>query len=218
MRRRWRYVLASVMMALGLSICLGYFLVQKNSAEKAEARIHVYRERMETMPEQQVCELGSLLKHVDDGGDAQEKLSELLPDGVAGILEIPSLDLSLPIYPDTEQKSLKKGCGHLKQSDYPGSGREENCVLLGHSGLSYMRIFDSLGQLQMGAGISLTILSETYFYQVVDIVVCDPEELCLYVGRSSDQKLLTLITCTPVGINSHRLIVRAERLEGEKQQ
>lgn len=147
----------------------------------------------------------------EDNLDYQEYEKHL--EGVSAMsqLAIPSIDLRLPVYHGTRDETLQKGLGHLYGSALPTGGEGFHSVITGHTGLTNATLFDDLVDVEVGDAIYLSTFGERMKYQVYDIEVVLPEEtesLRAQEGRD----LLTLITCTPYGINTHRLLVHAERV------
>lgn len=133
-------------------------------------------------------------------------------DGVMGTINIPKIHLELPIYHGTEESTLEHGVGHLQGTSLPIGGESSHCVLSGHTGLPTMKIFDNLDQLEVGDYFIISVLGEDHAYEVTSVEVVLPEETdSLVIERGRD--LCTLVTCTPYGINSHRLLVHAERCD-----
>ena len=121
-------------------------------------------------------------------------------------------DPNLPIYHGTEEGTLSAGIGHLEWSSLPVGGVGSHCVLSGHSGLPSAKLFSDLRFMSMGDQFSLCVLNETLTYEVDQILVVEPEDvkdLLLVPGED----YCTLVTCTPYGVNSHRLLVRGKRIE-----
>lgn len=140
-----------------------------------------------------------------------EELLNPLGDGQMGILEIPKLELSLPIFHGTDERVLQEGVGHLKASSLPTGGENTHSVLSAHAGLPGKRLFSDLEQMEIGDVFYLHILDRTLCYEVDQILVVEPQEMEeLYIRDGED--LVTLMTCTPYGINSHRLLVRGHRV------
>lgn len=143
--------------------------------------------------------------------DYNESLN-LSGDGVMGTISIPKIQLELPIYHTTDDSVLSHGVGHLQGTSLPIGGDSSHCVLSGHTGLPTMKIFDNLDQLEVGDYFVISVLGEDHAYEVTSIEVVLPDETdSLVIERGRD--LCTLVTCTPYGINSHRLLVHAERCE-----
>lgn len=141
-----------------------------------------------------------------------ESLLNVAGTGMMGYIEIPSIDCSLPIYHGTDEAVLQVAAGHLDWSSLPAGGESTHCVLSGHRGLPSARLFTDLDKLQEGDVFLLRILNEVLTYQVDQIRIVEPqqtEDLQIVEG----QDYCTLVTCTPYGINSHRLLVRGHRVE-----
>lgn len=133
-------------------------------------------------------------------------------DGIMGILEIPKIGLSLPIYHTTEAYGLERGVGHMEGTALPVGGEGTHCGLAGHRALPSARLFTDLDRLGTGDLIYLNVLNDLLVYQVDQISVVLPHELD-YMAVEEGKDLLTLVTCTPYGVNSHRLLVRGRRVE-----
>ena len=143
------------------------------------------------------------------------ELLDLTGSGLMGYVEIPKLDLFLPIYHGTEEEVLQKGIGHLIGSSLPIGGAGSHSVLTGHSGVAGMRLFSDLDQLAPGDIFFLRVLEETLAYQVVEINTVLPYETDLLLAVPGED-LCTLVTCTPFGVNTHRLLVKGTRIPYEK--
>lgn len=132
-------------------------------------------------------------------------------NGKIGYLEIPKIGISLSIYHGTSEDVLKKGVGHLENTAFPIGGQSNHTVLTGHTGLSSAKIFTDLDKLEVEDVFYITVLDEKLAYQVDQILVVAPhktEELRPVKGED----YVTLVTCTPYAINSHRLLVRGTRI------
>lgn len=144
--------------------------------------------------------------------EAQLNVNE---DGIMGYIEIPMIDVNLPIYHGTGNDSLERGVGHLLGSSLPVGGESTHTILTGHSGMASQKMFTDIIQLQIGDVFYLHILNDTLAYQVCEINTVLPHDTSL-LGVVSGKDLCTLVTCTPIGINTHRLLVRAERIPYEE--
>ena len=132
--------------------------------------------------------------------------------GIMGYLTIPKLDVELPIYHGTEEAVLQKAVGHLEGTSLPIGGIGNHSVLSAHRGLPRAKLFTDLDKMEMGDCFTITVLDRQLTYQVDQILVVEPREVdALYPVAGMDY--CTLITCTPYGINSHRLLVRGIRVE-----
>jgi sortase A len=137
--------------------------------------------------------------------------------GIMGYIEIPKLGLRLPIYHGTSEAVLLKGIGHLEGTTLPIGGLSRHSVLTGHTGLSSAKLFTDLVELQVGDQFYLHVLGETLAYAVDKVEVVEPSQV-LKLGRVEGKDYVTLLTCTPYGINSHRLLVRGERVDYDPNQ
>ena len=141
-----------------------------------------------------------------------ESLLDVSGPGIMGYIEIPKIDCSLPIYHGTDEGALQIAIGHLEGSSLPVGGKSTHCVLSGHRGLPSARLFTDLDQMEEGDIFILNILGRKLAYEVDQIRVVLPEEMSdLEIEEGKD--LCTLVTCTPYGINTHRLLVRGHRTE-----
>ena len=144
-------------------------------------------------------------------GEYQELLN-VGGTGIMGYIEIASLGVSLPIYHGTSDAVLQIAVGHLDWTSLPVGGEGTHCVLSGHRGLPSAKLFTNLDKLVVGDTFILRILDEILTYEVDQILIVEPhvtENLHIEAGKD----LCTLVTCTPYGINSHRLLVRGHRVE-----
>lgn len=136
--------------------------------------------------------------------------------GIMGYIEIPSIQCSLPIYHGVEDTVLQIAVGHIEGTSLPVGGESTHAVLSGHRGLPSARLFTDLDKLTEGDTFLLHVLDETLTYQVDQIRIVEPDnvdDLAIEEGKD----LCTLVTCTPYGINSHRLLVRGHRIETEEE-
>ena len=141
-----------------------------------------------------------------------ESLLDISGTGIMGYIEVPKIDCSLPIYHGTDEGALQIAIGHLEGSSLPVGGKSTHCVLSGHRGLPSARLFTDLDQMEEGDIFILNILGRKLAYEVDQIRVVLPEEMSdLEIEEGKD--LCTLVTCTPYGINTHRLLVRGHRTE-----
>lgn len=133
-------------------------------------------------------------------------------NGIMGYIEIPSISCSLPVYHSVDEAILQVAIGHIEWSSLPTGGANTHCVLSGHRGLPSAKLFTNLDQLQVTDLFMLRILDELLTYEVDQILIVEPHEVdALLVEEGKD--LCTLVTCTPYGVNSHRLLVRGHRVE-----
>lgn len=132
-------------------------------------------------------------------------------DEMMGSVEIPKIDIKIPIYHTTEEEVLNKGAGHLEGSSLPVGGANTHAVISAHRGLPSASLFTDLDQMKVGDHFLLHVLDETLCYEVDKISVVEPEDTSdLAVEDGAD--LVTLLTCTPYGVNTERLLVRGHRV------
>ena len=139
---------------------------------------------------------------------------DIAGNGIMGYVEIPKIQVNLPIYHGTDAEVLDRGVGHPLGSSLPVGGENTHTILSGHSGMASQKMFTDLEQLVPGDVFYLNVLNETLAYQVTEINTVLPYETDL-LGIVPGEDLCTLVTCTPYGINTHRLLVRGSRIPYE---
>lgn len=149
---------------------------------------------------------------IDMADDAYYDILNYTDDGVMAYINIPKIDVNLPIYHGTDSEHMLKGVGHLVGTSFPVGGVDTHAVLSAHSGLSTAELFTNLADLKKGDLFYIHVLDDVLAYEVDKINVVKPDETndLKIVPR---QDYVTLVTCTPYGINSHRLLVRGHRVE-----
>ena len=140
---------------------------------------------------------------------------DIAGNGIMGYIVIPKIQVNLPIYHGTDAEVLDRGVGHLLGSSLPVGGENTHTILSGHSGMASQKMFTDLEQLSPGDIFYLNVLNETLAYQVTEINTVLPYETDL-LGIVPGEDLCTLVTCTPYGINTHRLLVRGSRIPYEE--
>lgn len=145
-----------------------------------------------------------------------ENMLNIYGVGIMGYIEIPEINCALPIYHGTDESVLQVAVGHLEWSSLPVGGESSHCVLSGHRGLPSARLFTDLDKLETGDIFIIRVLDEILSYEVDQILIVEPQETdALKIVESEDY--CTLVTCTPYGINTHRLLVRGHRVENAEQ-
>lgn len=148
----------------------------------------------------------------DEQKELYDQLLNVSGTGIMGYIEIPSIGVSLPVYHGTEDSVLSVAIGHMNWTSLPAGGENSHCALSGHRGLPSARLFTDLDQLRVGDCFMLYILDETLTYEVDQILTVDPDEAeDLLIVEGED--LVTLVTCTPYGVNTHRMLVRGHRVD-----
>lgn len=141
-----------------------------------------------------------------------KKILDISGSGIMGYIEIPVIDVSLPIYHTVSESVLQVAVGHIEWSSLPVGGESTHCVLSGHRGLPSAKLFTNLDKLSVGDVFMISVLEQVFTYQVDQILIVEPEDVSA-LGIVEGEDLCTLVTCTPYGINSHRLLVRGHRIE-----
>lgn len=221
-QHRFRGLWKIILIILGLALLAYPIIAERMSAHQADEMINSYIDYTQSKEDkeneewiQQALIYNALIAgHADEYPNAHIDERELFtPPGFPfAYLEIPVLKEQLPIYHGTDADSLQAGVGHLEGTSIPVGGDTCHAALAGHSGMPGSRMFDDIDRLVPGDVFIIHIKGETLAYQVYGSEVVLPEEaetLQLEEGRD----LCTLITCTPYGINDHRLLVHAERID-----
>ncbi|MCD8365295.1 MAG: class C sortase [Clostridiales bacterium] len=152
----------------------------------------------------------------EEPGEEYMACLNLSGDGVMGYLSIPKLDLKLPIYHTTSEEVLQEGVGHLEGSSLPVGGENTHAVLAAHRGLPNAELFTNLDQMEEGDHFLIYVLDEVLCYEVDQITVVEPTETDA-LSVEDGQDLVTLLTCTPYGVNTQRLLVRGHRVDYDEE-
>lgn len=161
---------------------------------------------------QRIAENGMKWTLNDEEKEEYEQQLNIAGTGNMGYIDIPKIDVKLPVYHGIDVKTLETSIGHMEGTSLPVGGEGSHCVLSGHRGLPSARLFSDLDKLAEGDTFCLTILNETLTYEVDQIRVVEPTDLSeLQIEEGKDY--CTLVTCTPYGINTHRLLVRGHRVD-----
>ena len=178
--------------------------IDKTQYDELLAAAHSYNESLHTRTNDFYL--------TDEQQAAYDTLLNIGQTGIMGYIEIPVIKLSLPIYHGTSDSVLQIAVGHLDWTSLPVGGTGTHCVLSGHRGLPSAKLFTNLDQMKTGDTFVIRVLDEVLTYEVDQILIVEPNNtsaLTIEVGKD----LCTLVTCTPYGINSHRLLVRGHRVE-----
>ncbi len=153
---------------------------------------------------------------LSDAGMDYEEILNINGVGIMGYIDIDAIGVELPIYHGTSPDVLNVAVGHLEGSSLPIGGEGSHCVLSAHRGLPSARLFTDLDQLQEGDTFTITVLDRLLTYEIDQILIVEPEQVdALAITPGEDY--CTLVTCTPYGINTHRLLVRGRRVENARE-
>ena len=233
MKRRYlQIILAAVLFLLALGLTL-YPVVSNYYNQRHQSQIQTaYREVLEqtdTAELERIREQAAAYNAAITSGAAEKTYTQesilaasenyvyqlnLGGTGIMGYVVIPKIDVDLPIYHGTGSDSLDRGTGHLLGSSLPVGGEGTHTIITGHSGMASQKMFTDLEQLQEGDVFYLRVLDETLAYEVKAVHTVLPHDTT-YLGIVPGQDLCTLVTCTPTGINTHRLLVQGSRIPYE---
>lgn len=141
-----------------------------------------------------------------------EDLLNLANNGIMGYIEIPAINIDLPIYHGTTGAAMEKGAGHMEGTSLPVGGIGTHAVISAHSGMASAKLFTDLDKLKLGDMFFITVCNQKLAYEVDNIAVVEPTNIDL-IRIDTQQDYVTLLTCTPYGVNTHRLLVRGHRVD-----
>lgn len=220
------------LIALGITL---YPMISTWYNERHQAEVHIhYQEKVEQVDNTQLIEAKELAvaynQTILPGAQDEDSFSKeallsasenygnllnLAGDGIMGYVEIPTIGVTLPIYHGTNNSTLERGVGHLLGSSLPVGGESTHSVLTAHSGMASAKMFSDLDRLENGDIFFLDVLGEKLAYQVDQIKTVLPHDTT-FLQTEIGSDFCTLVTCTPFGVNTHRLLVRGTRIEYEE--
>lgn len=224
--------IATFLLALGMTL---YPIISTIYNEKHQSRIHTqYQEQVKQMDDSAIRKAKELAiaynKAIQPGAQLHDAFSNdallwasqdydhqlnIAGNGIMGYVSIPSIHIHLPIYHGTNSATLEKGIGHLLGSSLPVGGGSTHSILTAHSGMANQKLFSDLPQMKIGDVFYLEVLGDTLAYQVDQIKTVLPHDTT-YLAIEPERDLCTLVTCTPFGVNTHRLLVRGTRIPYEE--
>lgn len=205
-------ILSSFTNSYTQTVCISQYKTKVDSMEAEEKQRELNRAR-----EYNANIEGDVSLDLSLGTSSEERKypsydSILSIDDAMGYISIPEIDVYLPIYHGTSDDALHSGIGHLENTSLPVGGKGTHCVLAGHTGLARMKMFDNIDKLEIGDGFYIHVLGETLTYCVDDINVVKPDDVTK-LNIEPEKDYVTLVTCTPYMINTHRLLVRGSRVD-----
>lgn len=162
-----------------------------------------------------VADKGIKFRLSDDELKKYESVLNITDSGIMGYVEIPKINCKLPIYHGIDDSVLQVAIGHIAGTSLPVGGESSHCVISGHRGLPSARLFTDIDKLNQGDTFAIHVLDETLYYEVDQIRIVKPEQT-ENIRITKGEDYCTLVTCTPYGVNSHRLLVRGHRLQNQK--
>lgn len=221
MKKHLPMIIVIVVFLCGLSLFLYPTVSNIYNQHLNNKLIKDYKECFSTTSKKEVNEAKEAAIAYNQNINNQEKLKELgltyekvlnvANNGVMGYVEIPKISASLIIYHTIEEEVLQKGIGHLPETHLPIGGVSTHCVLAGHTGLPSAKLLTNIDHLKIGDRFYVHTLNEVLEYKIDDISVVEPDEVSR-LNVISGKDCVTLVTCTPYGVNSHRLLVRGVRV------
>ena len=220
------------LIALGITL---YPMISTWYNERHQAEVHIhYQEKVEQVDNTKLIEAKELAvaynQTILPGAQDEDSFSKeallsasenygsllnLAGDGIMGYVEVPTIGVTLPIFHGTNNSTLERGVGHLLGSSLPVGGESTHSVLTAHSGMASQKMFSDLDRVKIGDIFFLDVLGEKLAYQVDQIKTVLPYDTT-FLQTEMGNDLCTLVTCTPFGVNTHRLLVRGTRIEYEE--
>ncbi|MBE6638838.1 MAG: class C sortase [Ruminococcaceae bacterium] len=228
-KRRWTTIILLISFFIGLSVALYPSLSNYwNSLTQSEAIVD-YEKMLQSIPKEDYSkyfakaeEYNEQLKKLDyplieyNTLQGYDELLNLTGNGMMGYVSIGKIGIELPLYHGTSDAVLSTAIGHLKGSSLPVGGLGTHIVVSAHRGLPSAKLFTDLDRMELGDTFQITILDRIIIYQVDQIRIVEPDDLSL-LGIEQDKEYCTLLTCTPYGINTQRLLVRGVRVDSIQQ-
>lgn len=229
----FRKILYTLIILTGISLLLYPWISNWLYQSQADSEVNVYHEKVEQMGD---AEKEAELKRAEDynrnlnqaqvtltdpfiadqqqeaEGLEYDSLLNLSGNGMMGYIEIPTISVNLPVYHGTAASTLETGVGHLEGSSLPVGGEGTHAVLTGHTGLNKAKLFTDLTEVKKGDLFFLHVSGRDMAYEVNEIKIIEPEDISTLLVRPGED-LVTLVTCTPYGVNTHRLCVTGTRTE-----
>lgn len=233
MRKHITTIIVCIMFAAGLSLLLYPFAANQWNTYRQSQLITTYEESVTEMAETGRVDYEaewvlaqnynadlvpyilpdsfSTAEYPEEGDAKYLSCLNLTGDGMMGFIQIPKIGVKIPIYHTTSDEVLQKAAGHLAGSSLPVGGEGTHAVISAHRGLPSAALFTDLDKLEEGDAFYLSVLDQTLCYEVDQITVVEPTETDALASKEGED-LVTLLTCTPYGVNSHRLLVRGHRV------
>lgn len=229
MKKHFFSIAIFIMFIVGLSVLLYPAISEYINSKHASRVISEYNEKLSDSSTEELdavfAKAEDYNKRLHDSPSAffepdlvsgYEDTLDITGTGIMGYIDIDRINVELPIYHGIKKEVLQVGVGHLTGTSLPVGGESTHCVLSGHRGLPSAKLFTDLDELEVGDTFTITILDRRFTYEVDQIKIVLPEEFeDLRIADGKDY--CTLLTCTPYGINTHRLLVRGVRIENTEE-
>lgn len=182
--------------------------IQQLDTSEIDAALEAAREYNKTISTVQIEDIDKIKADLPP----YEDLLNLANNGIMGYIKIPAINIDLPIYHGTTGAAMEKGAGHMEGTSLPVGGIGTHAVISAHSGMASAKLFTDLDKLELGDMFFITVCNQKLAYEVDNIAVVEPTDIDL-IRIDTQQDYVTLLTCTPYGVNTHRLLVRGHRVE-----
>lgn len=233
MKKRYRNsnLMNILLFVCGLLMCLYPFISGIYTSYTQSQLIQTYEDNSSSLSENQINE--EIQKAIDYNNSLYQKqlnpfnnnaislkayndILNISDSSIIGSIEIPVIDVNMPIYHGTSETILSKGAGHMEETSFPIGGENTHSVITGHRGLPSSKLFTRLDELQKNDLFYINVLNQTIAYEIDKISIVTPNNIDS-INIESGKDLVTLITCTPYGLNTHRLLVTGHRIPFEKE-
>lgn len=201
--RKMKKYLDKIFIFMGIILIICAVIMKRQTNSKEEKLIKEYKIRMEILNNEEDDETESQPDTDNKEDDATEE-----NENIIGIIEIPKIELTAPIGQGTDNETLKYSVGHFENTAMPGE--KGNCCIIGHRSYTYGEYFNRLDEMKKDDDITIQYNNKTYNYVVSDIFVVEPYEISVLENNENNDPEITLITCTPLRIGTHRLIIKGK--------
>lgn len=226
MKKKVKNVILFIIFLIGLSIFLYPIITGYISYHNGLWKIKMYEQNISDIPTEDYSDI--LEKAREYNQDLFNNSGETIADenryydqlkipntDIMGYIYIKKLNIDLPIYHSVDEAVLQIGIGHLQTSSLPVGGNSTHSVLMGHRGLPTAKLFTNLDRLEIGNIFVLKVLREKFYYKVDEVLTVEPDQVQDLIQIEENKDQVTLITCTPYGINTHRLLIKGTRTEDQ---
>lgn len=225
LKKKAKYFLLSVLLAAGILLFIYPFAADYINAKRQRARIQDYVSTIQASSQSEINELWQAAETYNEAlaktgirwdlsNEEKAAIDSYLvtgKDGCIGYLEIPSIDVLLPVYHGTSPSALRNGVGHMEGTSLPIGGESTHSVLVGHRGLPSSQLLLHMDRVKVGDTFSITVLGNVMEYEVDRILTVDPSDVSS-ISIEDGKDLCTIVTCTPYGLNTQRLLVQGHRI------
>ena len=207
-------LLPLLLIIVGIVLLIIPFISQMFVQNKNDSIIENYKKKYEYMSYEEINEIKKSAEEYNEY--KTDKIETINSEDAISYIDIPKINVHLPIFMGTKNDIIEKGVGLLEKTSFPIGGLGTHSVLTAHSGIPHQTLFNNLKDLEVGDLFYINTFNEELVYEVKDTVVCLPDEYSKYIVFDKNHDRCTLITCTPTPTNTHRLLVFGERYSEEK--